>query len=162
MATALRWSLLALLAFAVVAVCSGRDLLALCGLDVAALVESREAAMRFEHRKESLARRRIIARDRAHAKQLIILDLLAERLSLLQAGRRFKDLNETPVTYPDDYRTVFPGRTDGEKVCRQVLSWISGELHDLHHDHPDAILQRFEEELNRHMEQHSGLVVLPE
>jgi hypothetical protein len=138
---------------------SNPNLLSLCNHDD---VASRQAAVRSGQRREYLSRQHAVVLNRSRAKHAIIVDLLAGRLTLLQAGRQFKDLNETPITCQDDYRPNFPGRTDEEKVCRQVLLWLENELHERGRPQAEAIVQRFEDELRRHMACHGGRVVLPE
>jgi hypothetical protein len=155
-------SFLFLLVVASIVAWSGIDLLALCGLDLAAFAQSREQSARAKQRTEYLSRGSEITMHRARAKEAIIVDLLAGRLCLLQAGRRFKDLNEQPITWQDNYHGRFPGRCDGEKICRQVLSWVEFDLEKLPTAEAQALRRRFEDELYQHMQRHGGLVVLPE
>jgi hypothetical protein len=64
---------------------------------------------------------------RLEDKRRVTLELLEGRLSLLQAAVRFRELNARPRQNPVDLRDLFPGRSDAERVCRQVISWVSGE-----------------------------------
>jgi hypothetical protein len=62
---------------------------------------------------------------RLESKHRVTLDLLAGRLSLLQAAVRFRDLNAGGRHNPADLRNFFPGRSEAERVCRQVVCWVS-------------------------------------
>ena len=138
------------------------DLLALCGVDVAEFCTSQEKAFRARQRQEWLRRRVEAIVQRNESREAVMRELLAGRLTLLQAARRFKDLNETPVTCQNDYRSRFPGRSDGEKVCRQVLQWLEGYLLGLPSEQAQTLRRRFADELREHLEHHDGIVVLPE
>ena len=131
-------------------------------LGIAALSETQEYIARMAQRREALSRRAEVIQQRSDAKQVIIRELLDDKLTLLQAARRFKDLNETPVTCQNDYRSRFPGRSDGEKVCRQVLQWLEGYLLGLPSEQAQTLRRRFADELREHLEHHDGIVVLPE
>ena len=138
------------------------DLLALCGVDVAEFCTSQEKAFRARQRQEWLRRRVEAIVQRNESREAVMRELLAGRLTLLQAARRFKDLNETPILFPDDYRKKYAGRSDGEKACRQVLQWLEGYLSELPFEQAQALRCRFADELREHLERHGGLVVLPE
>ena len=131
-------------------------------LGIAALSETQEYIARMAQRREALSRRAELIQQRSDAKQVIIRELLDDKLTLLQAARRFKDLNETPITCQDNYRLRYPGRSDGEKVCRQVLAWMDLDLAGLPPDQGKALSHRYEQELREHLESHDGVVVLPE
>ena len=161
MSTVLRLSVLGLIAAALVVVWAQPDLLDRCGLDPAALSELHEKEARTSQRRETLDRQSEIVQHRISAKQEVIGDLVAGRISFLQAARRFKDLNETPITCQDNYRSRFPGRSDGEKVCRQVLAWLEGELRGLSPSQAASLRCTCEEELEENLRRNDGVVVLP-
>ena len=138
------------------------DLLPSCAFDPAAFAEQQEREARARHRQEMLDEHSRVLQQRLDAKEGVMQELLAGRLTLLQAARRFKDLNETPVTCQNDYRSRFPGRSDGEKVCRQVLQWLEGYLLGLPSEQAQTLRRRFADELREHLEHHDGIVVLPE
>jgi len=137
------------------------DLLALCGVDVAEFCTSQEKAFRARQRQEWLRRRVEAIVQRNESREAVMRELLAGRLTLLQAARRFKDLNETPITCQDDYRSTYPGRSDGEKVCRQVLAWLERDLPDLSPSQAALLRSTLEEELAENLRQNDGVVVLP-
>jgi hypothetical protein len=157
----IRLSVLGLLMVAGFAVWTQGDLLDRWGLNFAAFAEFQEREGRASQRRQALVRRAEITRKRIDAKEAVIKDLLAERLTFLKAARRFKDLNEQPVTFQDNYRAAFAGRSDGEKVCRQVLVWTEAGLTKLTPSQAEKLRCRFEEELAENMRQNGGMVVLP-
>ena len=161
MSTTVRLSCLASLAAVLFVVWTQPDLLDRCGLNVAALSTWHEQQARDSQRRQALDRHADVARDRIQAKEEVLRDLIVGRLTLLQAGRRFKDLNETPITCQDDYRSTYPGRSDGEKVCRQVLAWLERDLPDLSPSQAALLRSTLEEELAENLRQNDGVVVLP-
>jgi len=138
------------------------DLLEHCGLDLAAGARCREEQARARHRDEAVARRYAVSLQRTHAKQAIIDDLIAGRLTLVEAARRFILVNETPVICQDDYRAIYPGRSDGEKACRQVLRWVESHLETLTPSQADALRRRLDAEWHEGLRLGGGIVVLPD
>jgi hypothetical protein len=65
---------------------------------------------------------------RREARRRIALDLAAGRLTLLEAAEHFRDLNEA---YPGfswiPFRRHFPGSSDDERHCRQVIKFVALE-----------------------------------
>ena len=159
MKCALRVISLGLLAVLAAVAWTWPDLLEHCGLDLAAGARCREEQARARQRDEAVARRYAVSLQRTHAKQAIIDDLIAGRLTLVEAARRFILVNETPVICQDDYRAIYPGRSDGEKACRQVLSWVESPLKDISPGRAEEIRRRLTDELRRHLECNNGLVV---
>jgi hypothetical protein len=73
--------------------------------------------------------REVAACDRrSEARRRIALDLAAGRLTLLEAAEHFRDLNEA---YPGfswiQFRDHFPGSSDDERHCRQVIKFVALE-----------------------------------
>src|SRR4051794_34217727 len=82
------------------------------------IFDASEDANRLEselRRSADLLRRDGVALRRIAAKEEIIVDLIEGRLTLLQAARWFKELDEKPADCQDDYRRRFRGRSDEEK-----------------------------------------------
>jgi hypothetical protein len=102
-----------------------------------------------------------VYRRRIVAKEGVIEALLEGRLTLLQAARWFQLLNEQPANCPDDYRDFFPGRSDGEKLCRQVLCWARPRLEEGPPSRAQALMAQLEAELEEHLCAHDGTVLLP-
>jgi hypothetical protein len=81
---------------------------------------------------------------------------------LLEAAVAFKHLNDTPSDYPNRGWTSLPGKSDGEKLCRQVILSLIGHLGDIA---PASELEALQhcllQELEEHLATH-GTVILPE
>src|SRR5262249_23603605 len=75
--------------------------------------------------KQDLERRNAAVIDRITAKDQVADEVIAGRLTLVEAAARFRDLNAVPPDHPDPYRTTYPGGSDREKLCRQVISWVA-------------------------------------
>ncbi len=53
------------------------------------------------------------------------------RLPFLEAAARFRDLNgENPGFQRERFRQAYPGASDGERCCRQVLARVRLEVQD--------------------------------
>jgi hypothetical protein len=72
----------------------------------------------------------LVARDRPfvaniEGKNQVIQDVVNHKLTLREAAARFKALNEACPEYDwDTFRRAFPGSTDEERHCRQVLAAV--------------------------------------
>jgi hypothetical protein len=161
MFAATRLTVLGLFAAAIFAIWTQRDLLDRWGLNPGTFAECREQEGRASQRRQALERQSEITLRRIEAKQAVTNDLMAGRLTFLMAARKFKELNEQPITCQDNYRSRFPGRTDDEKVCRQAMTWAEGGLKKLTPSLAEKLRCQFEEELEENMRQNGGLVVLP-
>jgi hypothetical protein len=113
-------------------------------------------------RRAELDRHDGIVLRRIMAKEAIVKDLLEGRLTLLEAAQRFQDLDEKSDERLDQYRLRYPGRSDGEKRCRQVIDWVRTRLEDRPPSQAAALLQRLEEELNDILCLNGGAFALPE
>jgi hypothetical protein len=74
------------------------------------------------------------------------------RMTLVKAAARFRAINASrPPAWPDRL-DLYPGQTDEERVCRQVIRYVESNLAD----RPDAsaILARLESELQAHLATH--------
>jgi hypothetical protein len=134
-------------------VCAQHDLLGLAAQSA--------QATKAQQLWEKLEREQEIVFDRMRIKERVIADLLADRLTLLEAARWFKDLNESPADCQDNYRLFFPAPTAGESACRQVLAWAESALQESPRSHSDAVLNKLKQELQTHLKRHNGVVVLP-
>jgi hypothetical protein len=84
---------------------------------------------------------------RATAKQRLAVEVVEGRLPLVEAAMGFRDLDEQPPPFNwQGFRDSFPGASDDERHCRQVLSYVWGELQD-RPDADPALLGRLEAEL---------------
>jgi hypothetical protein len=81
--------------------------------------------------------------QRLQAKQAVIADLIAGRLTLLEAVLRFRRCDmETPA--PEE---------DGEQTARAVIGWAHLALRE-RPEHADAVGDRLEGELCQHLARH--------
>jgi hypothetical protein len=55
--------------------------------------------------------------------------LVDGELTLAEAAAWFRYLNENPPHFQTEYRSVWPGDSDGEKLCRQVIGWVRARLY---------------------------------
>jgi hypothetical protein len=78
-------------------------------------------------RKQELMRRWQVSERRDQMKSAICRDLLAGRLTLREAARRFEELPEPSDHLQEDLRFQFPQGTDEERMCLHVLLW-AGDL----------------------------------
>jgi hypothetical protein len=77
-----------------------------------------EAARETDCRREATL-------ERIDAKFLLMEEVTAGRMSLLEAAAHFRALNLAAVGKNwDRYRKEFPGATDEERHCREVLRWV--------------------------------------
>lgn len=80
-------------------------------------------------RGRDLERQRQVALRRMQARLQIVEELAAGRMDLLEAAGRFRDLNETlPEFSREVLHRYFPGASEEERYCRQVLAWVDSEL----------------------------------
>lgn len=70
----------------------------------------------------------LVVQQRMKAKTKVVERLVAGELTLVQAAAWFRQLNDTPWEHRCDYRRQWPGNSDGEKLCRQVIAWTRSDL----------------------------------
>jgi hypothetical protein len=98
------------------------------GIDLEGLTGGQE--VRAERaRQATLQRKSEITAYRIQAKRGVVEQLVRQELTLFEAAAWFRFFNENPADYQDDYRRAWPGRCDGEKVCRQVIHWVYTDLY---------------------------------
>jgi hypothetical protein len=113
-------------------------------------------------REANLAYRGEVVKRRLEAKRKIIRLLLEGRFTLFQAAALFGYLNDAPEDCPDLYRLRWPGRSDGEKLCRQVIGWVESDKARTASTELDLLREQLDNELEEHMRANGGLVVLPD
>jgi hypothetical protein len=83
--------------------------------------------IRSQIKQESQNARRIEEQDQIlvsamNAKEQIVVDLVADRLTLLEAAARFRELREgLPTCEMEMFRQAYPGNSDDERYCHQVI-----------------------------------------
>jgi hypothetical protein len=106
---------------------------------------------------EELDHHRGIVLRRIVAKQQVVGELQAGRLTLLQAAARFRDLEEAlPVTRGWPPRAT-SGPAEGERWCREVMAWAQTQ----HGEYLPDLAARLEADLRRHRGT-DGTVRLPD
>jgi hypothetical protein len=86
---------------------------------------------------------------RIFAKHRLVADVIAGRLSLLEAAACFRDLNEQPPAYDRErFLVLYPGADDDERHCREVLAWVIDQSRgSLDAGGTDLLVARLEAEL---------------
>ncbi len=88
---------------------------------------------------------------RVQERYAIIGELCAGRMTLFEAAAQFKRLNAQPNPSTFKILSLFPGATDDERVCRQVLAWLAGNIEQLPSCQRQSVLDRLEAELREHI-----------
>jgi hypothetical protein len=130
------------------------------GLDWEKLAEARRTLREERQVEARLDETMAVLRRRIQAKARISRELAAGKVTLFKAAALFRVLNDGPEGRPNQYRTLWPGRSDGEKLCRQVIAWTHCELSKSAHSQADELRCRLEGELEEHIRRH-GTVKLP-
>jgi hypothetical protein len=106
--------------------CLGPPLLTGLGLASGGLSARQRRLDEDRRRGEELDRRLEVSLRRVHGKEAVVAALLAGRLTLPQAAALFRDLDETLPDPSVPRRLAAGGPADGERLCRQVLTWAGG------------------------------------
>jgi hypothetical protein len=99
--------------------------------------------------------------DRIAVKDELMADLLSKRLTLLETAAWFRHVdhaNPGPVWGPFG----FPGSSEDERYCRQVMYWARIHSHEWAAGQRDMLQCRLEAELEEHLASHDGRVELPD
>ena len=84
------------------------------------------------------------------AKCRVLEDLRDHRLTLLEAAARFRALGcPGPENNLKLFRLVYPGQTDEERWCRQVIGFLRGA--DSNQSELASLVDEFEAELTQHL-----------
>jgi hypothetical protein len=103
------------------------------------LAECREKKIALEAQSQQVL-------DRIQIKQAITTDVIEDRMSLRAAAARFAEINASCPTHMTMLRHVYPGLTDEEVLCRNVISFVATELKD-QPERAARVLERLEKEL---------------
>jgi chorismate mutase len=136
-------------------------LLILTGLGVAAtgpdlvlgnpFTETREAQQNMrqavEVSKELDERDQAVLRRMAERQQ-IAREVADGRLTLHQAAARFRLLNSEEAACRGGLAFAFPGRTEEERLCRQVIAWTRGAFVGQPTEHAERVINRLKAELD--------------
>jgi hypothetical protein len=103
-----------------------------------------------------------IAKRRSEARQRIIQEVIEGRETLLGAAASLRAIDTNPSDFPPEYPKFFPGGSEGERLCREVIIRVTNALQDTAPDQVRSQTARLEAELQEHLREHHGVVVLPE
>ncbi|NBO92219.1 MAG: hypothetical protein EBV06_07875 [Planctomycetia bacterium] len=119
---------------------------------------ARDSAVRMMELVSEPSEQNEIVRRRIMVKTEIIARLIEGELSLFQAAARFRTINAQPMGIEDISWQRLNGIDDGEKLCRQVLSWVrfQGDTSARHHSR-QHLIEQLESELNQHILAHGGV-----
>ena len=89
------------------------------------------------------------ATARIQAKNLAIDDLLDGQLTLLEAAATFRAINATNRDVTAALRRDWPGNSDAERICRQVIHWAGLRAQERQGaSHAELTVARLERELD--------------
>lgn len=100
--------------------------------------------------------------ERIKYKAKVVTRLVNREINLFEAAALFRDANAEPPEKPNESWRSLPGKSDGEKLCRQVIYWVSRGVHPTVSPGQGAELaHRLEKELNEYLKEHE-VVTLPD
>jgi hypothetical protein len=111
-------------------------------------------------REKELAKFDGVLLARSEERYAIVIQLSEGRLSLFEAAAAFKRLNSLPSPSNHNCLWAFPGASDDERVCRQVICWLAVNTYQLPPSQRQIVLDRLEAELRDQLKC-AGTVVLP-
>ena len=92
------------------------------------------------------------AMQRHEAKEAIVAEVIADRLTLLEAAAKFLDLNATWPRASHWLQQRYPGVPYELALCRQIIDQMCVELRQC-----DRVVTRLEAELQAHLKCETGL-----
>jgi hypothetical protein len=132
------------------------------GLDLWNLPQLERRLAEQERRKEDLQTKSRVLNARIAAKEEVIYELLEERLTLLDAAGSFRRLDAETEVLAGRGSDMFPGKTEGERSCRQVIQWVRVQTQEWEPDRAEKFLARLEAELDAHLASHGRQVEVTE
>jgi hypothetical protein len=118
-----------------------------------------EQATRAGQEAEQLERRQQALLRLVAARRQVAADVIAGRLTLLEAAARFRDLNaETPAF--EDCNRIYPGNSPEERFCRLVIDQVESEMEE-EPEQAAELRRRLEAELRQHLGS-GGAIRLPD
>jgi hypothetical protein len=122
-----------------------------CGFAVLAVVVVRCAIDKTPRDADLSNARDVEALARLHKAHDEVLDqLLDGRISLMEAGARFREQNDVLSPHGSAHR-LFAGASEDEQACRQVISWARARETD--EERAAALAGRLEAELQAWLEE---------
>jgi hypothetical protein len=97
---------------------------------------------------------------RIFAKRQLARETAAGRRSLVEAAALFRELNRLPPALQPAEGPFLTGRTEEERLCRQVIGYVANLEHDRSEAAADAAVARLEAELQEELERHGAVRLL--
>ena len=97
------------------------------------------------------------AMQRHEAKEALVAEVIADRLTLLEAAARFRELNATWPRASHWLQQRYPGVPYELGLCRQIIDQVCIELRQCDPERGDRVVARLEAELQAHLESEMGL-----
>jgi hypothetical protein len=116
------------------------------------------ALMEEMRRSELLARRGKVVSWELAQREALTADLLAGRRDLFGTAAGFRAVRQVGAAYRKPVALPFPGATEEERLCRQVIVYAEAVLRD--EPGRPAVVARLERQLQEHLER-DGTVRLP-
>lgn len=98
---------------------------------------------------------------RLQIKELIVSEMLAGRLTMLEAAARFQALHRGDERFAKQMAIYFKGQNEEERFCRSVMDFARMRLQQMEPEREAETMAVYERELQAAMNR-DGLVVLPE
>ncbi len=113
-----------------------------------------------EHeRVRELEEERVRTLRRVQARRDVVAAVITGRMTLPEAAGAFRELNRgTPSSFWAAFPHTYPGDSDEERHCRQVIGYVRTELEE-YPGGENEVLRRLEAELQAHLER--GTLHLP-
>jgi hypothetical protein len=88
---------------------------------------------------------------RSKRKWRVTREVLAGRLTLLEAAALFRALDHAPPAFPwDCFRATWPGNSDDERHCHELIFWVYLSLSDTDRCQAEVLRQRLDTQLSEH------------
>jgi hypothetical protein len=123
--------------------------------------ELRRQLVETYQRRSEMKYRIEIARRRSEARQQVIQEVIEGRETLLGAAASLRAISATPPDCKPEHPRHFPGGSEEERLCREVIVRVTDEVKLRDPDRADSWAARLETELQEHLRAHNGAVVLP-
>jgi hypothetical protein len=118
----------------------------LMGSAALVLLLARRELAECQQQQESLQAQSQVVLQRIEAKNAIVEDVIGGRTHLREAAARFAELNAPCPTYMSMLHQCYPGLSDQQALCRNVMSFVNSKLSPWP-DRAAAVLARLEKEM---------------
>jgi hypothetical protein len=131
------------------------------GLDVWSLPELVTQMASDRQRQATLEEERAVILQRSAVRRQVVAGLEGGRLGLLEAAAQFRDVDVATPDCLHFVRIAYPGNSDEERFCRQVICWARSEVKLRSPKEADRLAAQLEADLQEHLRRDGG-VRLPE